>query len=176
MWMFGLKINSIIVCLRHSCIHDAWACSEFDLMQQDCALKINDLSHWLNLTKPCNVGFLHGCRIFFPLYVIVCKVVQQLFYYWLVCHLFYKINFFIVRSIKCAKKVSFWEPKVMSSNVLLCPTNSPKLNLQWYKTEKQQILTFEELEPNNVWFFCCKNDEPINKIGTDYFYACWPFN
>ncbi len=52
---------------------------------------------------------------------------------------------------------NFPEPKVTSSNVLFCPTHSVKnKDIQFImteKTEKQQILIFEKLEPENVSHF-----------------------
>ena len=50
----------------------------------------------------------------------------------------------------------------MSLISLFCLTNSLKpSDIQFsvmYDKEKQQILTFQKLEPEDVWHFCTKND------------------
>lgn len=64
MFRFGFKMNNIIFCPRHSCIHDVWSCSEFDLMQQDGSSLNIDIN--VNLVYVCGKCFLwlFGC---FPL-------------------------------------------------------------------------------------------------------------
>ncbi len=63
--------------------------------------------------------------------------------------------------------------KIMSSNVLFCPSNSPKpkdvLFIILHDKEKQQILTFENLEPANV-------DWLLNYQNSCQFIFCWMTN
>ncbi len=60
--------------------------------------------------------------------------------------------------MKCQKVL----PKVTYSNYLFYSTDIPKPKyIQFtirYDGEKQQIITFEKLEPGNVWKFDLKND------------------
>lgn len=54
--------------------------------------------------------------------------------------------------------ITFPNSKVMSSNCLFYPTNSPQpKNIQFsikYDKEKHHIFTFEKLEPEKVRHFC----------------------
>lgn len=57
----------------------------------------------------------------------------------------------------------------MSSNILFYPTNGqkpPKI-FNRLKTEKQQILTLEYLEPESIGHFCVKRTETNNQISKE---------
>lgn len=47
----------------------------------------------------------------------------------------------------------------MSSNALFCPKPQNIQLTTVYDIEQQQILTFEQLEPVNIWHFLLKNVE-----------------
>lgn len=64
------------------------------------------------------------------------------------------------KSINCFN-VKKKNVQLMSLNVLFRSTNSPKLKdshlLSKYDKEKLQIVSFEKLEPANIWYICLKN-------------------
>lgn len=83
---------------------------------------------WHFFTKCCTLPeHSQTCQFFF-------------LFYWLINRLVYRML----------------EPEVTSSNCLFCSTSSPKhecIQLRMAYGEKQQIFTFEKVEPENVWHF-----------------------